>query len=146
MNIREKLEDLFRGYIAENNPDLIVKLEGNEAMKRYITDKVNASMELAKRLKEKGNTDSEILKACLSEMVSGLLPSRFQFVKGVIKKHFPRKYAVFAEMGVLTYELIRIIECHEDLFAKHGFGEKRYNEDLLEAGFVEVLFDRFENS
>ncbi|WP_157370205.1 hypothetical protein [Aquiflexum balticum] len=146
MNIRDRLTGLFRKYIAENNPDLIVRMEGNESMKRYISDKVSTSMVLAKTLKEQGSTDTEILDTCLESMVSDLKPSKFRFVKDLMEKNFKKKYDQLTETGVLTYEIINIIENHDHLFEKHGFREKKGNNIQLESEFTAVLFDRFENT
>lgn len=146
MSIRDRLTGLFRNYIAENNPDLIVRIEGNESMKRYISDKVSTAMVLAKRLKEQGSSEDEILDTCLESMVTDLKPSKFRFVKDLIERKFKKKDDQLTEAGVLTYEIINIIENHDHLFEKHGFNDREGDNIQLESEFTAVLFDRFENS
>jgi hypothetical protein len=145
MEIKENLIKLFMAFISENNPDVIVSIGSTGSMKRFVRDKAEVAMDLAKNLKERGLPESEILDACFESMVKEMKPSRFNFLKDLIQNHFPEKLKRYSETGVMTYEIIQVIESHGHLFEKYRFGETETKNDLLETEFVGILFDRFEN-
>lgn len=121
------LTEKLRSYIVNNNPDLLVQLQGDFSVTRYLEDKVSQVIALAEQLTGEGKPMYAIEELCLNAMTEDLRPSRYQYILGLLEDEFLQTYNRFREMGVLTYEIINMIEACQPVFEQLGFTED--NED-----------------
>lgn len=117
------LIEKLRSYIAVNNPDLLVQLQGDFSVTQYIEGKVSQVIPYAERLIGEGKPMYAIEELCTAEMTAELRPSRYHYICDILEEEFLQSYSRFREMGVLTYEVINLIEACQPVFEQMGFTE-----------------------
>lgn len=125
--MRTILTEKLRSYIVENNPDVLVSLQNSLSVSAYLEDKVALVMPLADQLLSESKPQYIIEELCLNELTGDLRPSKFLYIKAILEEDFLQTYSRFREMGVLTYEVINLIEACKGVFEAIGFTEE--NED-----------------
>jgi len=125
------LIDKLRSYLVENDPDLLISLQGDYSVTRYLEDKVYQVMPLAEQLIAEDKPQYIIEELCLDELTKELRPSKFHYIKEILKEDFLQAYSRFREAGVLTYEIINLIEACQHTFDSIGFTEENENDRAL---------------
>lgn len=118
------LAEKLRAYIVHNSPDLLVSLQADYSLTQYLEDKVVSVTALLEQLIADGKPPYIIEELCLLEMTSSLRPSKYQYLKNVLEEEFPNDYTRMVEAGVLTYEIINLIEICKETFETIGFTEE----------------------
>lgn len=114
-------------YIVHNNPELMISLQASQSVTNYLNDKVNAVLPLMAQLLNEGKTGSIVEELCMNALTEDLKPSKYQYIRSVMKEEFPREYEVMRGNGTLTYEIVSLIEACKDIFNEFDF--KTGNED-----------------
>ena len=135
------LTEKLRAYIAQNNPDVLVGLQQGYTVTQYLKDKMDAVEPLLEQLLGEGKPAYIIEELCLMEMTADLRPSKYQYIREVLEADFPTEYERMAEAGVLTYELINMMEACRDVFDSYGFSEANVDDRLLRYGVIAVIHD-----
>lgn len=125
----------LHSYIIQNNPDLLLSLEGESRISHYLQEKVASLNPLIERLVDEERAPYFIEEECMDILTRDLRPSKFHFLSDIMARAFPNIYFQFHEAGVLTYELSNIIALTIDLFEEHGFTEDMENDP----GFEQVI-------
>lgn len=110
-----------------NSPDILVKLQQDFFVTRYLEDKVFAVMPMVEQLLGEGKPTYIIEELCLNEMTADIRPSKYGYIRELLEEEFLQTYNRFREMGVLTYEIINLIDACKPVFEHLGFTEE--NED-----------------
>jgi len=121
------LVEKLRGYLAENSPDILLSLQQDYAVTRWLEDKVYNIMPFAEELIAEGKPQYIIEELSMRELTKELRPSKFLYVRSILEEEFLQTYSRFREMGVLTYEVINMLEACKPVFETLGFTE--VNED-----------------
>lgn len=135
------LMDRLRAYVTEHNPDLLLQLQGNFSVTQYLEDKVSNVMPMVKQLIAEGKATYIIEELCLQEMTADLRPSKFDYLKNVLEEDFPNDYNRMAEAGVLTYEVVNLIEACKSVFETHGFTEENEDDRFLRYAVIAEIHD-----
>ena len=125
------LIEKLRGYIAENNPDMMLRLHQGFSMTAYLEEKVKSIQPLLDDLTAQGKPAYIIEEICMNALTADLRPSKFNYIKGILAAEFEETYNRFREMGVLSYEVVNLIEACEAVFEKHGFSEDKSEDRML---------------
>lgn len=129
--MQSKLTEKLWAYIVHNNPDLVLSLQEDYAVTRYLKEKVDAVMPLAIQLLDKGTPQYIIEEQCLKVMIEELKPSRYQYICSIIEEEFSADYRWMKESGTLTYEVANLIRVCKGIFNDFGFnGENEANRFL----------------
>lgn len=137
---RELMEKL-RAYITEHNPDLLLKLQGSFSVTRYLEEKVALVEPMIKELLTEGRPGYVIRELCMNELTTDLRPSKFDYLKTVLEEDFPDDYNRMAEAGVLTYEVVNLIEACKEVFETHGFTEENEDDRFLRYAVIAEIHD-----
>ena len=135
------LMEKLRAYITEHNPDLLLQLQGNFSVTQYLEDKVASVMLLVKELLSEGKANYIIEELCMNELTADLRPSKFDYLKAVLEEDFPDDYNRMAEAGVLTYEVVNLIEACKEVFGTHGFTEENEDNRFLRYAVIAEIHD-----
>lgn len=135
------LMDKLRAYITEHNPDLLLKLQGNFSVTQHLEDKVASVMPLVAQLIGEGKPRYIIEELCLYELTADLRPSKFDYLKTVLEEDFPKDYERMSEAGILTYEVVNLIEACASAFETHGFTEDNENDRFLRYAVIAEIHD-----
>lgn len=133
----------LRAYILINNPELAERLHADYSMSQYLEDKVVAVMPLLQQLQAAGNPDHSIEELCLNAMTEDLRPSRFQYIRELMEMEFPQEYGQLVLKGVLTFEVIQILELCNSVFEIFDFSEKTKDSRFLRYAVIVVLHQHF---
>ena len=135
------LMEKLRAWITEHNPDLLLKLQGNFSVTQYLEDKVASVMPMVQQLLSEGKANYIIEELCVNELTADLRPSKFDYLKTVLEEDFPDDYNRMAESGVLTYELVNLIEACKEVFETHGFSEENEDNRFLRYAVIAEIHD-----
>lgn len=141
--MHSKLMEKLRAYILINNPELADWLHADYSMSQYLEDKVMAVMPLLQQLRAEGNPDHSIEELCLNAMTQDLRPSRFQYIREVMENEFPQEYRQLALKGVLTFEIIQILDLCTSVFEIYGFSQETKDSRFLRYAIIVVLHQHF---
>ncbi len=125
--MQSTLKDKLWAYIVHNNPELMVSLQEDFSVTKYLEEKVNGIMPVAEQLLSENRPLYSIVEICLDTMTEELKPSRYLYIRSVIEEEFNLDYERLKENGVLTYEVINLIEACKGIF--NDFGFSRENEE-----------------
>lgn len=140
------LAEKLRGYIATNNPDLLLTLQQQTRFTRYLEDKVYAIDGLIDQLVAEGKPQYVIEELCLNALTEDLRPSRFNYLKALLEEEFNERFERCRELGVLTYELTNMIEHCQALFEHFGFSEANEDDRLLRYAIIGAVDEYLNNS
>ncbi|SDW50948.1 protein of unknown function [Hydrobacter penzbergensis] len=119
--MQSMLTERLWAYIVHNNPDLMLRLQEDHSVTRYLEEKVNAVMPMVAELLGEGKPQYIIEELCLNAMTEELKPSRYQYIRTVIEEEFNTDYERMKESGTLTYEVVNLIEVCKDIFSDFDF-------------------------
>ena len=135
------LTEKLRAYIAYNNPDLLVSLQGDYSVTAYLEDKVASVIPLLEQLLAEAKPPYIVEELCLNEMTASLRPSKYQYLKNVLEEDFPADYTRMTEAGVLTYEVMNLIDATKEIFETTGFTEENEDDRFLRYAVITEIHD-----
>jgi len=139
------LIEKFGSYLVANHPDLLVQLQESRSVTEYIQDKVLSVKPLLDQLLAEEKPAYIIEELCLAELTADLRPSKFHYIRQVLEEDFLQAYRGFEKMGVLTYEIINMIEVCKPVFERLGFTEESEDDRILKyviIGSISEYLDR----
>ncbi len=125
--MQSMLKEKLWTYIVHNNPDLMFSLQEDYSVTRYLEEKVNAIMPTAGQLLTEGKPLYAVEELCLERLTEDLKPSRYLYIRSVIEEEFKLDYDRLKENGILTYEIVNLIEACKGIFSDFEFS--RENEE-----------------
>ena len=134
--IQNLLTEQLRSYIIQNNLDLLMGLEQGFNVTRYLEDKVAAIEPQMDQWITEGKPQHVLVELCMNELTSDLRPSKFNYIRDILEEEFLQTYTHYREIGVMTYEVINLIEFSKGIFEHKGFTEE--NKDSRELRFAIV--------
>jgi hypothetical protein len=119
------MEDLLKEklwfYIIHNNPDLMFTLQEDYSVLDYLNKKIEGVKFILEDMLSEGTPQYIIEEICLNVLTEDLKPSRFLYIRSLLSDEFEKTYADFQECGILTYEVINLIESCQPIFESIGF-------------------------
>lgn len=122
--MKELLTDKLHQYISENNPDLLLSLQQNNAVTSFLTDKVNTVSDLLSQLQNQATPAYLIEEVCMNALTKDLRPSKYNYISNILEEDFEFAYLQFQKSGILLYEVVNIIMQCQDGFEAFGFTEE----------------------
>ena len=139
------LIEKLRSYIIENNLDLLLQLQENFGLTKYLEDKVAGIAPQLEIWISEGKPQYVIEELSLQELTRELRPSKFNYIKEVLETEFLQTYKRFNEMGVLTYEIINIIQSCKSVFDELGFTEDTEDQKTLRYAITGAIQEYLES-
>lgn len=121
--VRIKLYD----YMVRNNLDLVISLQEESKVSTYLRERLASIEPQVKQWWEDGTPAYIVEERCLEELTKTLRPSKFNYIRSILEEEFEEECARLQESGVLTYEIMNLIESCSSVFEELGFSEA--NED-----------------
>lgn len=115
------LKEALWAYIANENPDLMYDLQEDYKVSDYLDEKVGNIIPEIEHLLNDGLPMVTIQEICMEKLTKDLKPSKFQYIREIIEKEFPIAYEALQQSGMLTFEVINIIDSCERVFDRFGF-------------------------
>jgi len=125
--MQETLKNNLHEYIRQNNPDILLTLEEERGVSKYLNDKVNGISELLNQLENENKPAYIIEEICMDTLTKDLRPSRYNYITNILQEDFEFAYQQTQKSGTLLYEVINIMAYCKPVFELIGFTEE--NED-----------------
>jgi hypothetical protein len=104
--IQQQLKQKLWAHTLVINPELLLELEQNEILDKYLDEKIKDVLPLLDRLFNEQKPEYIIEELCLKELTADIRPSCFQYNLNVLEREFPKTYKTWEQNGILTYEII----------------------------------------
>lgn len=137
--MQEVLMEKLHRYMVNNNPDLLIRLQQDKAVSTYLKDKVAAVDVLAHELLSVGTPAYLIEERCMDELTKELRPSKFNYLSNVLEEEFTHVYYQLVEAGLLTYEIINLIERCTPVFETIGFTVENEDDHYLRYAVTGII-------
>ena len=125
--MQEVLNKKLHEYIKSNHPELLISLQEEGKVSKYLEEKMATADDLISCLQSEDTPAYLIEEQCLEFLTKDLGPSKFSYILAILEEDFESEYARFNETGILTYEVINLIEACAPVFETFGFSS--YNQD-----------------
>jgi len=142
--MRNILIEKLQWYIVKNNPDLFFNLPDRYSVIQLVTDKVDGVMPFMEALFEAETPPYIIEEQCMNELTADLRPSKFSYIRDILEEDFLQTYSRYQEMGVLTYEIMNMIEACNPVFEKLGFTEENEDDRMLLYAIIGTIAEYLE--
>lgn len=139
--MRELLKDKLRSYIADNNPELIFQFGEEYRFSTYLNDKMEGLEPYLEQLFAEDKPGYIIEELCLKELTRDLRPSKYNYLSELLESEFPDHYEQFLNEGVLSFELINLIEDCTEAFEAFGFSEINEDDRFLRYHIIVIVND-----
>lgn len=125
--MQEVLITKLHDFLIHNNMDLLIALQQESRVSNYINEKVDSITPLLEKLLAENIPGYMIEEQCMNELTKDLHPSKFNYIISILEEEFETDYYRFKDKGIVTYEVINLIEACRSMFESLGF--TRENED-----------------
>lgn len=121
--MQDNLINKLHVYLEQNNPDILIALEEESGVTKYLSDKISAVEKRINQLQSEGNPPYLIEETCMDILTKNLRPSRFNYICSVLDEDFEDTYQKLQESGTIKLEVINMISECEAVFEAIGFTE-----------------------
>jgi hypothetical protein len=121
--MQELLKIKLNTFLKQNRPDLLVALQQSGTTGSYLEDKIESISGLPERLLDEGRPPYIITELCMAALTADLGASRYQYLAELLDTDFLPMADNLRVNGLLTYELINLLEACEPVFEEMGFNE-----------------------
>ncbi|TRW20814.1 hypothetical protein FMM05_20860 [Flavobacterium zepuense] len=139
--MQSQLKEKLWAYIVHNNPDLMISLQEDYSVTKYLEEKVRSILPMAEGLLAEGKPQYAIEELCLNAMTEGLKPSKFLYIRLVIEEEFPDDFDRLKENGVLTYEVVNLIAACKEVFEAFDFNQENQDNRHLRYAVIAQVHD-----
>lgn len=143
--MQEVLIAKLHQYITDNNPDLLITLQQEGNVSGYLKGKVVSIDLLMNELLGSGTPAYIIEERCMDELTKELRPSKFNYLIFILEEEFEADYYRLKESGLLTYEVINLIEICTPVFDALSFTVENENNRHLRYSITGAVKEYFEN-
>lgn len=137
--MKDLLTEKLRAYLIINNPDLTIQLREPYSAKQMIEDKVAAILPFLEQLQSEGKPEYIIEELCMNELTAEFRPSKFNYIKTILEEEFTADHDALVKAGVLTYEIINMMEICNDLFETFHFNEESEDNRFLKYAIIAAV-------
>lgn len=132
--MQQVLKQKLHEYIRNNNPDILLALEADSGVSKFIDAKVDAVMFLLEDLVREDKPAYIVEEVCLKELIKEFKPSKFNYVVSILEEEFEFAYQQLSKLKLLQYEVLNMIEHCKFIFDAFNFSEE--NEDNRELKYA----------
>jgi len=141
--MQELLKIKLKDFLRLNRPDLLISLQQEGKTGIYLDEKVESLNGLPERLLEEGRPPYIISELCMAALTADLTESRFQLLAEILDTDFLPMADDLRISGLLTYELINLLEECNPVFEEMGFNEE---DRLLRYALIGTIQDYAERN
>ena len=142
--MQEVLTEKLHQYIKGNSPDLLITLQQERSISHYLEEKVAAIDPLLNELLAANTPAYLIEERCMDELTKELRPSKFNYLTSILEEEFEADYYRLKENGILTYEIINLIEVCKPVFETFGFSEENESDMHLHYAITGAIMEYLE--
>jgi len=137
--IREGLLTKLHTHMASNYPDVLVTLQDEISVTKFLESKLDLLEDLPYVLLAKGTPLYIVEEMCLEVLEKSLGPSRFNYFCSLLQNNFETQYFDWLAAGVLPYEVMNLMELTHESFQKNGSVESEWEKDEFQLSLMEII-------
>jgi hypothetical protein len=122
--MQELLKIKLQDHLRQNRPDLLIALQQVGKTGIYLDDKIESLDGLPERLLDEGRPPYIITELCMAALTADLGASHFQYLAELLDTDFLPMADSLRINGLLTYELINLLDECKPVFEEMGFNEE----------------------
>lgn len=143
--MQEVLSEKLHQYIKDNNPDLLLTLQVDGNVRVYLKEKIDSIDDLLNELIATNTPAYIIEERCMDELTKELRPSKFNYLISILEEEFEKDFHRLKENGILTYEIVNLIEYCKPVFEVFGFSEENESNRYLHYAITGAIKEYLEN-
>src|SRR6266536_4784945 len=93
-------------YIRQNNPDVLIPLEENDSVTKYIKDKVDSIKDLLEQLQKENTPAYIIAEVCMEALTKDLRPSKYNYIINILEQDFETVYPQYKKWENFAIEAL----------------------------------------
>jgi len=132
----DSLQQSLHQYLVQNHLDLLISLQQENRLNTYLKEKIATVRDMLGELADEHRPTYVVEALCMEELTRDLRPSRFEYIRKVLREEFEEDYVRMSQSGILTYEVINLVGACEPIFEVFQFSED--NEDDKELAYAVV--------
>ncbi|HVW95872.1 MAG TPA: hypothetical protein VHA56_07885 [Mucilaginibacter sp.] len=144
--MQELLKLKLKDFLQQNRPDLLISLQQEGQTGIYLDDKTESLDGLPEKLLAEGRPPYVITELCMAALTADLGESRFQYLAELLDTDFLPMADSLRVNGLLTYELINLMEECNPVFEEMGFNAEDRMLRYAIAGTIQEYAERNWNS
>ncbi|MEH6680372.1 MAG: DUF1896 family protein [Sediminicola sp.] len=137
--MEENLKEKLWAYVSVNNPELKFDLQEEYSVRKYLEEKISALGPSLELWNKQGLPPDEIEKKAMTALTADLKPSKFHYIRDIVRTEFDQTYLKLTEQGTLTYELLNLIDACKEVFEAIGFSEKNKESRRLRDAIIGTI-------
>ena len=132
--------------MINNNPELWLDLKADFSLTQYLEQKVYAIQPFLAALLAENKPVYIIEELCLNELTKDLRPSKFNYIRNLLEEEFGEDYLRMTESGIVTYEIINMVNVCKPIFETAGFSEEKEGDRELHYAVTGAIKDYLESN
>lgn len=137
--MRDILIQKLHGHLLRSHPDLLVALQEQAGVAAYLEERVANLENMPETLLLEGRPAFIVEEVCMEALKKDLPASRFNYLSSILQEEFEPEYYAWLKSGILTYELINILQEAVPVFEQVGFSEQIENDRLLRYAIIGTI-------
>ena len=129
--MEEILKEKLLIFISDNNPDLLIDLQQEKSVTKYIDEKINIVAPLMADMLADDHPTYIVEEMCMDSLTADLKPSRYLFISAVLEQEFEQYYLSLEQSGILTYEIVNMIRECKEVFEHFGFSMENQDDPSI---------------
>ena len=143
--MEEKLKEKLWAFIAENNPELMFNLQEDYSVRKYLDGKIHALLPQLEQWKKDQVPGYLMEDMAMRELTADLKPSKFHYIREILEAEFKTDFLRFREAGVLTYEVVNLLDTSKEAFEAINFSEENKGSRRLRYAVMGMIAAYLEN-
>ena len=143
--MQEVLMARLHQYITDNHPDLLITLQHEGRVSGYLKERVTGIDPILNELLAADTPAFLLQEQCMDELIKQFTPSKFNYLISIFEKEFETDCQRLKQYGLLTYEIINLIEACRPVFETLGFSNESDNDQHLRYAVTGVIKEYLEN-
>jgi hypothetical protein len=134
--MRDILIQKLHRHLLQSHPDLLVSLQEGAHVTAYLEERMAGLGDLPETLLFEGSPAYIVEELCMEALTKDMPPSRFNYLSSILHEEFEAEYYAWLKSGILTYEIINILQEAVPVFEHFGFGEQIENDRPLRYAII----------
>lgn len=135
------VQEDFKTYILKNNPELVLNQMEGYSFAQLIHDKMAQIRPVIKQLLTDGVPKYLVSEICHTKLIAEFKPSKFNYIKEILETEFPDENYMLKDAGILTYEVVNLIQICTPVFMSFGFDEDNEDNRFLRYAIIAEVHD-----
>ncbi|WP_448633417.1 hypothetical protein [Pedobacter panaciterrae] len=128
--MKEQLKKQLENYLVQHNPELIISLQ-HRALDQYLEERLAKHLPSFNSLTITEEEPELVARVLMKVLTADLRPSKYQYLRNLLKEEFTGDYLQLRENGTLTQEIVHLIAVCTPIFNSMHFSEAKLNDTLI---------------